>query len=177
MSFDRKAYMREYRIKYRKRAAELARKYYAANPEHFRQQAKKYRESHKKEVADYNHSYWLKTRDDKNFQEKRRQWAKNYRTAHQKEHLINSKEQRIIHRDEVKVRSITNHAIRDGKITKQPCENCGAEPAQAHHDDYNKPLAVRWLCQTCHTKWHRDNKPIRKKGTYENTERETACCS
>jgi ribosomal protein S27AE len=35
------------------------------------------------------------------------------------------------------------------------CSECGvACVAQAHHDDYSKPLAVRWLCRSCH--WHTD---------------------
>jgi hypothetical protein len=52
----------------------------------------------------------------------------------------------------------TGNAIRDGRLVRQPCERCGAW-AQAHHDDYSKPLDVRWLCTTHHAEWHRHNTP------------------
>lgn len=32
----------------------------------------------------------------------------------------------------------------------QPCEVCGTTPAQRHHDDYSKPLEIRWLCPVHH---------------------------
>lgn len=35
------------------------------------------------------------------------------------------------------------------------CEKCGAPKAHAHHDDYTKPLDVRWLCRSCHGVEHR----------------------
>lgn len=47
----------------------------------------------------------------------------------------------------------TSNAIRDGRLIPQPCEKCGAK-AQAHHDDYTKPLDVRWLCFTHHREAH-----------------------
>lgn len=56
-------------------------------------------------------------------------------------------------------KNAVNNAIRDGRLTRQPCEVCGAEKAQAHHDDYSKPLDVRWLCTTHHAEWHRHNTP------------------
>lgn len=46
-----------------------------------------------------------------------------------------------------------NREIAAGRIERQPCEVCG-ERAQAHHDDYNKPLDVRWLCRSCHRAHH-----------------------
>ncbi len=50
--------------------------------------------------------------------------------------------------------------VRDGKVIKPDCcENCKAkhDRLHGHHDDYSKPLDVRWLCPLCHTQWHRDN--------------------
>lgn len=46
-------------------------------------------------------------------------------------------------------------AIKQGKLTKQSCELCGNPKAEAHHDDYSKPLSVRWLCRHHHMKLHR----------------------
>lgn len=48
-------------------------------------------------------------------------------------------------------RSTLNHAIRDGLITRKPCEICGRK-AESHHDDYSKPYDVRWLCFYHHRK-------------------------
>jgi len=42
------------------------------------------------------------------------------------------------------------HALRRGDLVRQPCEVCGKGPAQAHHEDYGRPLDVRWLCRVCH---------------------------
>lgn len=51
-------------------------------------------------------------------------------------------------------------AIHTGKIIKPSfCSQClmpnGA--LDAHHDDYSKPLEVRWLCKSCHQKHHKSN--------------------
>lgn len=47
-----------------------------------------------------------------------------------------------------------SNAIRDGRLIRKPCEVCGAEKVEAHHDDYNKPLEVRWLCRKHHLEHH-----------------------
>ena len=65
-----------------------------------------------------------------------------------------------------KAREIFNHYARDKHIEKQPCEICGNAKAEAHHDDYGKPLNVRWLCFKCHREWHKlhDNPDMLKGG-------------
>lgn len=50
-------------------------------------------------------------------------------------------------------------AIKKGVLIPKPCEACGEE-AVGHHDDYNKPLEVRWLCKLHHYEWHAKNKAI-----------------
>lgn len=50
-----------------------------------------------------------------------------------------------------------HYHVRTGKIQCQPCEMCGCTNVHGHHDDYDKPLDVRWLCPTHHKEWHRNN--------------------
>lgn len=47
-----------------------------------------------------------------------------------------------------------NDAIKCGWITRQPCEVCGMGNAQAHHEDYSKPMEIVWLCLSHHLERH-----------------------
>jgi len=53
-----------------------------------------------------------------------------------------------------KAHKAVSNAIRDGKLTKEPCFMCGSEKVVGHHPDYSKPLEVIWLCQGCHKLIH-----------------------
>jgi len=53
---------------------------------------------------------------------------------------------------------ITGHRIRDGGLVKEPCEVCGELKVDAHHDDYEKPLEVRWLCRKHHAEHHKNER-------------------
>jgi len=55
-----------------------------------------------------------------------------------------------------KCRSITNKAIQKNELIRQPCEVCGVMNSEAHHDNYNKPLKVRWLCFIHHRAYHKE---------------------
>lgn len=47
------------------------------------------------------------------------------------------------------------NAIRNGELERMPCELCGSLDVEGHHEDYAKPLAVRWLCKKHHLAVHR----------------------
>jgi len=67
-----------------------------------------------------------------------------------------------------KTNGIVTQAIAKGILIPEPCEVCGVygkdekgkRRVQAHHDDYNKPLQVRWLCLEHHKEWHTKNRAI-----------------
>ena len=53
-----------------------------------------------------------------------------------------------------KANTAVSNAIRAGRLVRQPCEVCGEIKVHGHHDDYSKPLEVRWLCVTHHVEHH-----------------------
>jgi ribosomal protein S27AE len=83
-----------------------------------------------------------------------RQWRADNREIARNIQVKASQKHRQINPEKAMARSAVTHAVRDGKLIKQPCEVCGNLKAQAHHDDYSKPLQVRWLCQKHHTEHH-----------------------
>jgi hypothetical protein len=60
------------------------------------------------------------------------------------------------------IRAAATHAVwcavKAGRLTPRPCKVCGAEPAHAHHCDYQHPLRVQWLCPKHHVAWHQKHK-------------------
>jgi excisionase family DNA binding protein len=57
-------------------------------------------------------------------------------------------------RQRANARSYANVYQRRGDLKPQPCEACGSPDAEKHHDDYGKPLMVRWRCRACHLALH-----------------------
>lgn len=49
-------------------------------------------------------------------------------------------------------------AIKKGLLIRMPCVRCGEAKSLAHHEDYDKPLDVMWLCQPCHKQRHKELK-------------------
>ena len=52
--------------------------------------------------------------------------------------------------------SAVARALRNGSLVPLSCTRCGNKNAIAHHEDYDKPLEVVWLCQPCHKQRHKE---------------------
>lgn len=66
------------------------------------------------------------------------------------------KDERGIHQ---KAHYLVSMAIKDNELKKEyECSKCKSNYCViAHHDDYSKPLSVRWLCRRCHSEYHKLN--------------------
>lgn len=63
----------------------------------------------------------------------------------------------------VRARHALGHAVENGLVKPRPCEKCGAEPAQGHHEDYAQTLVVRWLCAAHHSQLHNQRYSLTKR--------------
>lgn len=50
------------------------------------------------------------------------------------------------------------NAVKRGDLQRGVCEVCGSSSVEGHHDDYDKPLVVRWLCSKHHREHHRNER-------------------
>lgn len=72
-------------------------------------------------------------------------------------HQLNAEQRR-----RANARSYANVYLNRGLLERGPCEDCGIEhdaelhPVEMHHEDYDKPLEVTWLCRECHLGRHDD---------------------
>lgn len=58
-------------------------------------------------------------------------------------------------RDKNRHKVAAHQAVQNARLAPLTCEHCGEANTEAHHENYNRPLDVQWLCKSCHTKLHR----------------------
>lgn len=67
-------------------------------------------------------------------------------------HTERQREWRRANPDAYRAHNLVKAAKKTGRLTVQPCEECGlvVKRMHAHHDDYSAPLTVRWFCPKHH---------------------------
>lgn len=101
----------------------------------------------------------VKSRRDANQESVREYDRQRAKLPHRKEFLAQRSRSFVANYPRAKLaQNLVYSAMRSGHLVMRPCA-CGETQTVAHHDDYAKPLDVRWLCQPCHIKWHIQNGP------------------
>lgn len=77
-------------------------------------------------------------------------WCRGCRAEWMREHRPKHSALPIGQRVKATARAYANVYQRRGKLVPGPCEVCGSVDTEKHHDDYSRPLAVRWLCRVHH---------------------------
>jgi hypothetical protein len=127
---------------------------------------REYRKTHKEKFRQYASKYRAKNREKYNA--RILEWIRKHPEYKQKQLLLIKKSREknkekyaqyqlgYYYRNLVKAlcRAKANDKIYRGVIKKQPCELCGKVKVEAHHNDYNKPYKITWLCKYHHTQHH-----------------------
>jgi hypothetical protein len=111
---------------------------------------RKYRQKFSQKIYQAKYQKWWK----KHHKELLSRYSNEWRKEHKKYYLELTKEWQKENPEQYKTTQIFNRAVLQGKIRRQPCQKCGAEKTDGHHEDYNNPLDVMWLCHKCHINYH-----------------------
>lgn len=150
------AYQKEYRLRNKEKLQARRKEYYLQNRERDKEYSKKYYISHRQEILEK-----AKTYQREHYSERvsyRKGWEEDNKEYVRERARLYAESHREKYHLKDKARRLTD------KLTKQSCQICGAEKAEAHHCDYNKPLEVMWLCKKHHVEWHKNNEAIEPKG-------------
>jgi len=143
-----------HREKYLAQQREYAKERYEEDPERAKKIHKKWvRENPETYKKSYSDSYYK-------HREKNAEKAKANVRKWQKENPERTKELREKTKKKnikkVRVRGLVDQRISTGKLKpNETCEMCKKKcKTHAHHEDYDKPLDIKWLCTACHGKIH-----------------------
>ena len=106
-----------------------------------RAQKKRWRLKYPEKVRSQKHAQYLKMKENPtdSYKARRSRINKNYR--------LKNKIKLFAHQ-------MVYKAVQSGVLIKGCCVVCGNQSTHGHHEDYNKPLDVVWLCALHHREHH-----------------------
>ena len=114
-------------------------------------QARGYTEANREKVSERIHRYYMRNKERiaarvKLHRQKPEQKERQKQRAHE-----------LYLAGRVNVWQAVKLAVADGRLVRpNQCEQCGiSTKPDAHHEDYSRPLDVKWLCRRCHNLRHR----------------------
>ena len=91
-------------------------------------------------------------------QAKCKQCTNEHSSKYRKENREKLQAKRNYNCKKYQAQQLVRTAVKKGRLIKTTCEQCDSlEKTIGHHDDYDKPLDVRWLCCACHGAWHSEH--------------------
>ena len=131
---------------------EAQRQYYVRNRDKIREARQRYRERNLERALGQERQWRKNNRDDR--LKSGRDSMKKYREKYPDK--VRESGQRYDKNNPEKRRAkfAVARAVRSGRLIRGACEVCGEPETHGHHDDYSKPLEVRWLCSQHHGTEH-----------------------
>lgn len=140
---------KKYDKKNRENRREYLKVWRSKNPHKNNEYAKTYREKNRDKIIAKNHTSEMR--------ERFLTYTKVWRSKNKDRYLEQQREWKKNNRFKINARFRVTNSIRRGKIKRGiTCNQCGTSQGkmEAHHEDYNKPLEVIWLCFKCHKQKH-----------------------
>jgi hypothetical protein len=145
-----KNFATKYREENREKLREIAKFTYWRDHDKRREQGKKSYNKHKDEIAK-RRKIKRSTPEARKYNRER---IKNWRQKNPDKFRKSVKKWQQTHKIKHNAHQMVHRAIENGILKRsETCLECGKiGKTEGHHEDYNKPLEVVWLCRLCHAK-------------------------
>lgn len=152
---DNPEYVKHYAEKYReKNCLELrkkAKKRFLENKDEYLKRSQKSYLKHKDQIAQRRKE--KRETPESRLKENARQ--KEWREKNKELYVKWIRKWQLANREKINAHAMVHRAVTRGKLERAKfCEKCGSNKGkmEGHHEDYSKPLEVKWLCRLCHAK-------------------------
>ncbi len=137
--------------------AEYKRKHYRENRQAYLDKSKRWREDNPERAKEVRRIYYEENAE--RLRAQKRDYSRRPEVIERQNERFREyrKDEEFLRRE--RSRGMLNKRIQSKKITKpNRCSTCGEKGyVEAHHEDYDKPFDVIWICKLCHEDIHHSN--------------------